>query len=188
MISAFAVLLLSAVTVASDTTVLLGRTERDLTGDGKPEILRLVGTGKTVDSLDVTLSIESVGKTVYRISLAPLTRRVGFDADRSMRSRSQQREWIAEFGQWFFGNDKFVRPSDFLSAWGRQAPRRLAEIPEYIARDGAFYPDTLRAKAIWTEIQRSAVTIFEFSGGGDSILAIRWSASDDRFYRIMECC
>jgi hypothetical protein len=172
----------------SDTTVVLGMVERDLTGDGKPEVLRLVGTGKTIDSLDVTLSIVSVGKTVYHMSLAPLTRRVGFDADRRVRSLAQQREWIAEFGRWFFGDNKFVRPAGFLSSWGSQAPRRLAEIPEYIARDGAFYPDTVRAKSIWTEIQRSGVTIFEFSSGGDAVIAIGWSARDGRFYRIMECC
>jgi hypothetical protein len=181
-------LLLSAVTAASDTTVVLGNVERDLTGDGKPEILRLVGTGMTVDSLNMTLSIESAGKTIYHMSLAPLTRRIGFDADEGRRSRVQQRQLVAEFGWLFFAKDKFMRPSDFLNAWGSQAPRRLLEIPEYIARDGAFYPDTVRAKAIWDEIQRSGVTIFEFSAGGDSVFAIGWSARDGRFYRIMVCC
>jgi hypothetical protein len=188
MISVFSVLLLSAVAMQSDTTVVLGMVERDLTGDGNPEILRLVGTGKTIDSLDVTLLIESFGKTAYRISLAPLTRRVGFDENRRVRSHAQQRKWVAEFGRRFFGDSKFVRPAAFLSSWRSQAPGRLAEIPEYIARDGAFYPDTVRAKFIWSEMQRSGVTIFEFSPGGDAVVAIGWSGRDRRFYRVMECC
>jgi hypothetical protein len=188
MISVFSVLLVSAVAMQSDTTVVLGMVERDLTGDGKPEVLRLVGTGKTIDSLDVALSIESFGKTVYRMSLAPLTRRVGFDADRRMRTHAQQRKRVAEFGRWFFGDNKFLRPAAFLSSWGSQAPGRLAKIPEYIARDGAFYPDTVRAKFIWSEIQRSGVRIFEIASGGDAVVAIGWSGRDRRFYRVMECC
>ena len=45
-----------------ETTIVLGRVERDLTGDGKPELLRLIGRGRTIDSLDVTLTIEANGK------------------------------------------------------------------------------------------------------------------------------
>jgi hypothetical protein len=72
-----AILLASMVVLPADTVVVIGTTERDLTGDDRPEILRLVGVGRTVDSLDVTLSIESAGRTVYRARLAPITRTVG---------------------------------------------------------------------------------------------------------------
>lgn len=91
-----------ALGAAADTTVLIGRAERDLTGDGKPEVLQLVGVGRTIDSLDVTLTITSGGRTIFRSGFAPLTRRI--------------------------------------------------------------------------------------SPGGDAIVAIAWSARDQRFYRIMECC
>ena len=150
--------------------------------------MRLVGVGKTIDSLDVTLSIESSGTTVYRATLAPLTRRVGSDADQRFRSPAQQRAWVADFGRWFFSDANFKRVPEFVSSWRDQAPRRLAKIPEYIARDGGFYPDTARGTAVWREMQRSAITVFEFASGGDAIIAIGWSAHDGRFYRLLECC
>src|SRR5688500_11950377 len=37
-----------------DTVIVLGMVERDLTGDGQPEVLRLTGVGQSTDSLDVT--------------------------------------------------------------------------------------------------------------------------------------
>jgi len=91
-------LLFGALAIPPDTTVSLGVIRRDLTGDGNAETLRLIGVGRTIDSLAVTLSVESSGKIIYRASLAPLTRRIGFDADRHMRSRSQQRKWVAGAG------------------------------------------------------------------------------------------
>ena len=58
----------------TDTVLVLGLVERDLTGDGQPEILRLTGVGRTTDSLDVTFVIESSGDTLFRRELEPLTR------------------------------------------------------------------------------------------------------------------
>jgi hypothetical protein len=188
MLSLSVLLLLPLVAAATDTTLVIGRMERDLTGDGKPEVLTLVGTGKTIDSLDVTLSIESLGETVYRTTIGPLTRRVGFDGDRRMRTPTEQRRWLAEFPGWFFHKDKFLRPADFIAAWRRNGPAHADEFAEVIARDGGFYPDTLRAMKIWAEIQRSGATIFEFSPGGDTVMAIAWSVRDSRFYRLVECC
>jgi hypothetical protein len=187
MISGLTALLLS-MSASLDTTLVLGRVERDLTGDGKPEVLRLVGTGKTIDSLDVTLSIESLGATIYRIRLAPVTRRVGFDGDRRMRSPAQQRAWLADVGASFFHRNKFLRPIEFIASWRAQAPGHVAEIPGVIARDGRFFPDTVRAAAIWREIEAGTGTIFEFSPGGDGIIALGWSKLDARFYRLVECC
>jgi hypothetical protein len=37
--------------------LVLGLVERDLTGDGKPETLRVVGVGPPVDNLDATFTI-----------------------------------------------------------------------------------------------------------------------------------
>ena len=179
---------LLALAASRDTTVLLGKAERDLTGDGKPELLQLVGTGKTVDSLEVVLSISSDGAILYRTRLAPITRRVGFDADRQMRSPREQREFLTQFGGWFFHKDKFLVPAEFISAWKAKAPARLAEVPENIARDGGFFPDSARAQLIWREIQDAALTIFEFSAGGDAVTALGWSAATRRFYRLIECC
>jgi hypothetical protein len=185
-----AILVASMVVLHADTAIVIGTAERDLTGDGQPEILRLVGVGRTADSLDVTLSIESAGRTVYRVRLAPMTRTVGFDRGRRMLSRAQYRKHLADFGKWFFGTAKFKRPPEFVKSWREQAPRRLAEIPNVIARDRdpATPADSIRAVATWNEIQESGVTLFEFSAGGDNVTAIGWSARDRRFYRLLECC
>jgi hypothetical protein len=67
-------------------------------------------------------------------------------------------------------------------------PGRIDDIPTVIARDGGFPSNPIRAAAIWTEIHRSGMTIFEFSPGGDVVTAIAWSPTDHRFYRLLECC
>ena len=62
--------LLIALTVVlqPDTTVVLGLVGRDLTGDGKPEILRVLGVGPTIDNLEATFTVESAGTTLYRFT------------------------------------------------------------------------------------------------------------------------
>lgn len=213
-----AVFIASIVALQADTVVMIGMAERDLTGDGQPEVLKLVGDGRSVDSLDVTFSIESAGVTVYRTRLAPMTRTVGFGRSRRRLSRAQYREQRAEFGKWFFGPTKFKRPPEFMKTWGGQASGRVAQIPGVIARDRKFSTsvdslvalgrspmeaertaqsvvlhsvsaaDSIRAVATWKEIQESGLTLFEYSAGGDHVTAIGWSARDRRFYRLVECC
>ena len=213
-----AIFVASIVVLHADTVVVIGIAERDLTGDDQPEILRLVGVGRSVDSLDVTLSIESAGRTVYQAQLAPMSRTVGFDRSRRKLSRAQYRKQLTEFGKWFFAAAKFKRPPEFVKSWREQAPRRLAEVPNVIARDRkasttvdslaahghspieakrkaqsveptiASSADSIWAVATWNEIQESGVTLFEFSAGGDNVTTIGWSARDRRFYRLLECC
>jgi hypothetical protein len=180
--------LFASVALRADTTIVLGKVERDLTGDGRSEVLTIIGTGKTIDSLGVTLTITSDGKTVYRLELMPITRRIGFDGVAEFRTAAAQRKFVGDFGGWILNRRNFRSPSEFVTEWRDQSPGRIREIPEYIARDGGFLSDTARATKLWTEIQRTNVTIFEFSAGGDSVIALAWSASDRRFYRVMECC
>jgi hypothetical protein len=181
-------LLVSLLTVQPDTVVRLGTAERDLTGDGRPEILRLIGTGQTIDSLDVTFSVESAGRVVYRMQLRPLSRTVGFDNGRRSLTAAEYRTRLNEFGPWFFGEQKFMRPGQFVASLRGSAPRHVEQIPEAIARDGGFRNDVPRAEAVWQEIQTNAVTVFQFSPGGDAVTAIAWSTRDQRFYRLLECC
>jgi hypothetical protein len=202
----------------ADTVVVLGSAERDLTGDGRPEVLRLVGEGNPVDSLAVTFSIESSGQVLFRTALAPLTRTIGFDAGRREISAAEHRTRLDEFAGWFFGDNKFLRPDTFVARLRRSGPGHVARIPAVIDRDrrrqavvdslvragqttreaegtahfhlppwGSPY-DTARAVAIWDEIRRVGVTVFEFSPGGDGLTAIAWSERDRRFYRLLECC
>ena len=180
-------LIASTALLQADTPVVLGGVERDLTGDGQPEILRVVGVGPTIDNLDLTFTIESAGRTIYRSRLAPLTRTAGCDAGRHVVSAEEHRARIEEFGAWFFAEEKFQRPAEFVDSLRVHARGRVAEIPDVIARDREA-SDIAAGSVIWQEIQNSLVTIFTFSPGGDSIVAIGWNARAGRFYRLLECC
>lgn len=181
-----ALVALPAAQAQSDTTIVLGEATRDLTGDGRPETLRLVGTGPRFDSLNVTLTITRDGAVIYRMTMAPLTRQVGYS--RSRRTTEQQRTLVSGYGAWFFGNDKFMTPQAFVDFLRRHAPGHLRDMPEVIARDGGFPTDTAMGAMLWREMQARSVTILQFSPGGDGIWAIGWSERTSRFYRLMECC
>jgi hypothetical protein len=180
-------LIASTVALQADTIVVLGHSERDLTGDGKPEILKVVGVGPTIYDLGVTFTIESAGRTIYRYTLMPLTRTVGFDAGQRVLSPDGHRAHIKEFGTWFFGEEKFQRPAQFVESLKAQAPGKVAEIPNVIASDQQS-SETVPGTVIWEEIQNSPVTIFTFSPGGDRIEAIGWNVRAGRFYRLLDCC
>lgn len=176
-----------AVVLQPETTITLGQVERDLTGDGRAELLRVVGVGQTIDNLNAEFTIESAGTIAYRFKLQPLTRTIGFDAGRRVLSAEEHRVHLKAFGQWFFAEHKFQRPAEFVDGLRVSAPGRLAEIPDVITRDRQN-SDTRAGSEIWEEIVKSSATIFAFSPGGDEIVAIGWSARAGRFYRLLECC
>jgi len=207
-----------ALPMQADTVVVLGTVERDLTGDGRPEVLRLVGEGNAFDSLAVTFSIESSGRVLFRTALASLTRTIGFGAGRREISAAEHRTRLDEYGGWFFGESKFMRPDTFVARLRQSGRRHEALIPEVIERDRRRQAvvdslvragqtildaertaqlhlrrwdapyDTARAVGTWDEIRRTGVTVFEYSPGGDGLTAIAWSERDRRFYRLLECC
>lgn len=187
MLTLASLLMASTLALQADTTVVLGQAERDLTGDGKPEILRVVGVGPTIYDLGVTFTIESAGKTIYQYDMGRMTRTVGFDAGRHVISEEQHRTRIKEFGSWFFGKENFQRPQEFVEFVRTSARGHIAEIPNVIAGDQPA-SETVPASVIWEEIQKSPVTMFTFSPGGDRIEAIGWNARAGRFYRLFECC
>lgn len=180
-------LIASTVLLQRDTTVVLGLVERDLTGDGEPETLRVIGVGRTIDHLEPTFTIESAGRTIYLFKLAPLTRTVGFDAGRQVISAEQHQVRLKEFGRWFFAEEKFQRPAEFVERLRAMARLLVPEIPDVIARDRQA-SDARDGSEIWEEILKSPVTILTFSPGGDTIVAIGWSVQAGRFYRLLECC
>jgi hypothetical protein len=201
-----------------DTVMVLGMVERDLTGDGQQEVLRVVGVGDSVDSLAVTFTIESSGRILFRTALEPLTRTVGYDAGRRRISAAEHLARLDEFDDWFFAESKFMRPDAFVARLRRSGERHVALIPDVIDRDrrhqavvdsliGAGHTlaeaerrvrfllrplvtpsDTASGARTWEAIQRTGVTVFEFSPGGDTVTAIVWSERDRRFYRLLECC
>jgi len=216
LVSLFATLLGTAVPPA-DTVVTLGIVERDLTGDGIAEVLSLTGVGATIDSLDVTFRIQSSGRTLYADTWL-MTRTVGFGSSRRILTDTELRAHLKEFGGWFFEESKFMTPDRFLAELRDQAPLHIAQIPNLIARDRrhSYVVDSMitagedsgqarrkahfalgqyetpsnlsRATAVWKEIRTAAVTVFEYSIGGDAVTAIVWSPTDRRFYDIFKCC
>jgi hypothetical protein len=176
-----------------DTTLTFGQIKRDLTGDGVPEVLRLTGIGKTIDSLEVTFEIRSSGQLLYTITW-PMTRAVGPERNRLL-SDAELRAHLAGFGREFFGKSQFKSADVFLTTLHDQAPLHIGQIPEVIARqrrrqqgDSLTTSELTRASAVWEEMRAAKVTAFEFSTGGDTATAIAWSPTDRRFYRLFECC
>ena len=169
---------------AADTSVTFGIVQRDLTGDGVPELLTLKGTGSTVDTLEVTFTIQSSGRLLYDRTWQ-LTRS-SFDPRRRITD-AELRARLGEFGNEFFAEAKFMSPQVFLSWLQASARLHIPLVPEVIARD--MTPnDVPRARMIWKEMQAASITLFQFSPGGDRIRVIGWSATDDRFYDLLECC
>ena len=185
MLTLAALLMTSTLAFQADTTVALGHAERDLTGDGKPEILRVVGVGPSIYDLGVTFTIESVGKTIFRYDMGRMTRTVGFDAGRRVISEEQHRTRIKEYGQSFFLERKFMRPQEYVEYLRAHARRHIDEIPRLIDRQAS---NTSRGSVIWEEMLNSPATIFTFSPGGDRIVAIGWHARTERFYSLLSCC
>ena len=184
MFASFLAVVLVCSPAAPDTTVTLGVVRRDLTGDGVPETLSLTGRGQTIDSLEVTFAITSSGRTLYETRWR-VTRVVGFDAGRRVLSAAEHRARLKELSGAFFADPKFMSPDGFVTRWRAQAPGRVGEIPEVIVRETG---DSSSARRVWDEMRRAGITVFEFSTGGDGVTAIGWSATDQRFYRVLECC
>ena len=169
----------------ADTTVVLGHAERDLTGDGKAELLRVVGVGPSIYDLGVTFTIESAGKMIYRYDMGRMTRAVGYDAGRHVISEEQHRARIKDFGRWFFDDKKFMRPREYVEFLRAHAREHIAEIPNLIDRQAS---DTVPGSMIWEGMLNSPITIFTFSPGGDTIEAIGWNAPTGRFCELLSCC
>jgi hypothetical protein len=171
---------------ARDTTITLGAVSRDLTADGRPEALTLIAKGRSIDSLNVTLTITSGGSVIYSMDMRPMTRR--WYARNWPSSRMTYQAWLKDYAKWFFGAEKFLSPSRFVAHLDSSSKQAVGEIPSTIARDGDFLSDTARGARIWSDIQRAGVVIFEFSPGYDAIVPIGWHQASNRFYRLMECC
>ena len=173
-------------TAPSDTSLVLGVLSVDLTGDGIPEVMELLGEGPSVEELRVTLLIRSEGTVLYRTPLAPLTPTVGFGARRHRLSAPEYERYLSEFGEVFFSEDKVLPPSGFLNKWQKSARLSTSEIVSVIARD---IGGPVEAGAqLWTELQTRGALVFEYSPGGDRVVAIAWSESAGTFVNLVDCC
>lgn len=172
----------------ADTVVVLGSRSVDMTGDGQPELLQVVGAGESLDSLDVTFSIIASDQVLYSDRLRTMTPTAGFDAGRRTLSPEDYRRRLAEFEARFFAEQKFLTTDEFIEKLRGRASRHIHQIQRVIARDGEGSMDLEKADAVWEDIQGRALVVFEYSGGGDGITAIAWSEIDRRFHRLWECC
>jgi hypothetical protein len=192
----------AAMAIPADTVLVLGSRSIDMTGDRRPERLVLIGTGPSIDSLDVTFQIESFDGVLYAASLRPITRVVASDGPRRVRTSAEQAEFVSRFGLEFFDEARFVPASRFLTELTREAAAHVPAIPSVIARHRVASrdhsvgrlenvpasTDTTGAGAIWSTMLAMDRIVFRFSPGGDVATAIAWSDRDRRFYRLLECC
>ena len=184
MLLSFLATLLVMSPTPTDTTVTISTVKRDLTGDGVPEVLSLTGTGPTIDSLNVTFTIESLGRRLY--STTWIQRRADFGGPRRL-SDIEFRARLKEYASEFFEDSRFMSPAGFVS-WLRESARfHIPLIPDVISHQ-LTPPDSSRARMIWDQMQTAGITVFQFSLGGDNVTVIGWSATDQRFYGLLECC
>jgi hypothetical protein len=168
----------------ADTTVTFGVVERDLTGDGIPEVLTLSGTGETMDSLEVKFTVDVSGRTVYSRTW-PLTR-ASFDPRRRISDTELQAR-LDDYGGWFFAESKFISSTQFVD-WLEDSFRlHIPRIPLVIGR-GMTPNDSVRGRRAWEGMQAAGVTLFQFSPGGNAIEVIGWSPTEERFFDLLECC
>ena len=167
-----------------DTTITFGIVTRDLTGDTIPEVIALTASGQTIDDLAVSFTIRSSGRTLYTKTWR--LARENYDGG-GRPPVAEHRARLSEYGQWFFGDTKFMSPERFLANLRSSARLHIPLIPEVISHQMPR-PDSTRARRIWEEMHTAGITIFEFSPGGDAVMSIGWSATDNQFYNLLECC
>src|SRR5947208_15134113 len=95
----------------TDTTVTISTVKRDLTGDGVPEVLSLTGTGPTIDSLNVTFTIVSLGRRFY--STTCIQRCVDFGGHRRL-SCIVFRSRLKDDATYIFTYTGYMSPYDIL--------------------------------------------------------------------------
>jgi hypothetical protein len=80
-----------------------------------------------------------------------------------------------------------MSPTRFLSWLQASARLHIPLIPDVIA--GNMTPqDSARAQSVWEQMQAAPITLFSFSPGGDRVMVVGWSAADQRFYNLLDCC
>jgi hypothetical protein len=183
-----------------DTALVLGSREIDMTGDGRPETLVLLGIGPSLDSLDLTFQIIADDRIVFAAAMRPLTRRIVADGQPRFRTPSEQLDYVAEYGRSFFADSRFVPAPRFLESYNRGTNPPSRRIPDVIARHRVAYranplggldlgpaADTTGAGSVLQEILAGGRPVFRISIGYDNTTEIAWSRLDQRFYRLIAC-
>ena len=162
---------------------------RDLTGDGRPESLRLMAYGQRPESLRVTLSISSVDHAVLYTISWPSAGYFAHEGPIDSISHSRLAAQVREELSGFFSDDAFgtvgvVDSGDAVETIGHQVCVKFSN-DAFIA-DSAC-PDTL-ARPLWKEMRRLRTVTFSFGSGGEVSRTIAWSVPMRRFLEVFACC
>jgi len=184
MLAALLAIVLGMQTSPADINITFGRVTRDLTGDAIPETLTLTGTGRKVGDLAVTFTIRAPGRILY--TQAWRLTRSSFDSRRRIPD-AELKARLADYGRSFFADSQFMSPPGFVSWLQASARLHIPVISDVIASQ--MTPrDPARALVTWQQMQAAPITLFSFSPGGDRVMMVGWSATDQRFYNLLECC
>lgn len=182
--------------------------ERDLTGDGQPERLRLALSGTEPGDLEVAFTVSSGGRELfsedwnsrlYFVYAEPIED-IPPDSVRA-RVRDRVSEFFAaeKFGK--VAVDDMVTPAIATDLIARQLayaealeslpddmPEEEAELAAHDRANADSDRYRAEASAIWREMLDASLPTFVFFSGGEYTRTIAWSPSAGRFFSIWECC
>ena len=172
--------------------------DADVTGDRKPELLRVTARGARADSLAVTLSVrDSAGATLYRRTWSSNVWLARSDpsvvtpaiADSIVRRRVDEVLGDAAIAR---AGSAVVDPRAVAWDVAEREWRRSNAIADSLPLPAAGYDaiaatarDTMRVRALVTELRRQPSLGWL---AGDGREAIAWSPTERRFVRVQRCC
>lgn len=156
-------------------------TERDLTGDGRPETLLLRALGSAPDSLIIRFTIEGTGGTLYRAQWLSSWYFFYYPEPLDSIPRETVERTVRRHLEEFLSPDKFRRVRDEPGLTPEER-----ELGDAYALD--YYAGRARADSILQEMLDRNVPTFTYFSGYELIRTIAWSPSKGRFYVILECC
>jgi hypothetical protein len=173
-----------------DTVLMVASRSIDLTGDGKPEELQLVGAGPTIAGLELTFTILSGERLLYAEQIDPFSS----DGPRAVLTAAEYRDRLRRLGEMFFADDEFQSPAEFEASLRRMAARIPATIAMDLGRPAVPDPgatdaratmsDTTGVGSIWQRMRDRQATVFRYQSGGDEVTYIAWNETDQRFYKV----
>ncbi len=172
-----------------DTGIVLGSRNVDLTADERPEVVELAA-GESLDSLDLMLTITSDGETIFSQRLRPLSTFLRSVPGGDAGPPSERQSRLEELTTFFLNDGRFRSPGEFVRWLESIGPRHIERIPRIILQERGEQevPGSIAATAVWEDIKEREIVIFQFATGGDGITAIGWSAINERFYHLLQCC
>lgn len=179
--------------------------EIDLTGDAKPDTARLEAVGPTVDSLQIVLTIQSGGNTVYRNtwSSAYALSAISEEGSRTIPHpdsalRAQLRQFLSKLEiepldrkeleqSWLNKTDDCSEdPRNCLALQLLDDSTKKAGFTSGRSLVPLF--DTAAVNRIVADMLAHPTPVVSFTYGTESQAKIAWSPAKRRFFTLYECC